>query len=253
MARIAVFDSGLGSFSVVRAIAGTGSQDIIYYADTLSHPYGAKTVRALEGIVVGTISALRERFSPDLVVVGSNTPTMLLDLEDSSTIGVWPPLARAAAATSGPVGVLATRAVIRSGTLGRYAESCGVDPARVRGVDASPLVALVESGAFWRDPESCRVPVRRVLAGIGDATVCTLSSTHLPFLRDIMERERPGVAFLDPAESVARRAADMVGTGGSGTLEVYASGDSGIGENLKHLGVDRKVSVLDLAPSGTRG
>ena len=257
MATVAVFDSGLGSLSIVNAIRDISGCDIIYYADTRSHPYGAKSAGELSRIVRATLDGLRRTFAPDLVVVGSNTPTLLLDgMEDAGTIGVWPPLSEAASASrTGRIAVLATRVVVESGALDRYAASCGLPGSvTVRGVDASKLVSLVETGTFLRDPERCRAVIRDVLRHTGDADVCTLSSTHLPFIRGMMERERPGTVFLDPAGSVARRVAEVVGGGGGdGTLRIFASETGRIAENLRVLGIREGVSTLDLAPSGSRG
>ena len=256
MATIAVFDSGLGSLSIVRAIREISKCDIIYYADTRSHPYGTKPPRRLRGIVLSTIGNLRERFDPNLVVVGSNTPTLVIDgLEDDAAIGVWPPLSEAAGLSSaGHVAVLATKAVVGGSVLERYARSCGLPKGtRVTGVDASALVELVETGRFLRDPESCRQAVRTVLDRTGDADVCTLSSTHLPFLSGMFERERPTMTFLDPARSVARRAVRMAGDTGNGTLRVFTSGGHDVAANLRMLGVEQEVTTLRFGPSGSRG
>ena len=47
MARIAVFDSGLGSFSVIMAIKKVCKAEIIYFADQKNFPYGKKTKKQL--------------------------------------------------------------------------------------------------------------------------------------------------------------------------------------------------------------
>ncbi len=248
MATIAVFDSGLGSLGVVRALRRISRCDIIYYADTASHPYGTKPVAELRRIISGTVRGLRERFAPDLVVVGSNTPTLLLDsMEDQTTMGVWPPL-REAARIGRYATVLATRSVVESGAVRRYAVSLGLD-LHIREVDASVLVRMAETGAFLDDPEGCRGVVRDMLRDVRGT--CVLSSTHLPFLRDIMESVRPDVVFLDPADMVAGRAISAAGAGGGGTLRVYTSGGHDIEPLLRRLGVSQDISRLSLG--GSRG
>ena len=248
VATIAVFDSGLGSLGVVRALRRVSRCDIIYYADTASHPYGTKSVAELRRIILGTIRGLRERFAPDLVVVGSNTPTLLLEgMEDRSTMGVWPPL-REAARIGRAATVLATRSVVESGAVRRYAGSLGLD-LHIREVDASALVRMAETGAFLDDPEGCRGMIRGVLRDVRGT--CVLSSTHLPFLRGMMESVRPDIVFLDPADMVAGRAVSAAGSGGGGTLRVYASGGHDIEPLLRRLGVLQAVSRLNLG--GSRG
>ena len=248
MATIAVFDSGLGSLGVVRALRRISRCDIIYYADTASHPYGTKPVAELRRIISDTVRGLRERFAPDLVVVGSNTPTLLLDsMEDQATMGVWPPL-REAARIGRSATVLATRSVVESGAVRRYAASLGLD-LHIREVDASVLVGLAETGAFLDDPEECRGMIRDMLRDVRGT--CVLSSTHLPFLRGIMESVRPDMVFLDPADTVAGRAVSAAGAGGGGTLRVYTSGGHDIGPLLRRLGVRQDISRLSLG--GSRG
>lgn len=245
MATIAVFDSGLGSLSIVRAIRAICACDIIYYADTASHPYGTKSVAQLHKIIQRTLRGIRDTFGPDLVVVGSNTPTLLLNIEDGATLGVWPPLAEAACLTkTGHIVVLATRSVVRSDALSRFIRSTNLPKnISVLGVDASDLVYQVESGRFLTQPQQCRMSVRRTLNKLGRADVCTLSSTHLPFLYDIMVSERPDVAFMDPARTVASRAVTIVGQTGTNSLRIYAS-DTQIEQNLHRLGITQNVSQL---------
>ncbi|MCH8834298.1 MAG: glutamate racemase, partial [Thaumarchaeota archaeon] len=43
MAKIAIFDSGFGSLSIIRAIQKTTKSEIIYFADQKNFPYGKKT------------------------------------------------------------------------------------------------------------------------------------------------------------------------------------------------------------------
>ena len=79
MVKIAVFDSGFGSLSIIRAIQKTTKSEIIYFADQKNFPYGKKTKSQLYSIVNKTINLLKNKFNPDLIVVGSNTPTLLIE------------------------------------------------------------------------------------------------------------------------------------------------------------------------------
>jgi len=79
MAKIVIFDSGFGSLSVIRAIQKSTKSEIIYFADQINFPYGKKTKSQLFSIVTQTIDLLKNKFNPEFIVVGSNTPTLLLE------------------------------------------------------------------------------------------------------------------------------------------------------------------------------
>ena len=254
MPRIAIFDSGLGSLSVIGPLRRTLRSEIIYYADTDSFPYGTKTRAELGRIITGTIAGLRRLFKPDLVIVGSNTPSLLLpEILDDRTLGVHPPLSRAAGMTgTGNVAVLTTESVAAGPELRRYIEGCRLpEGISVLPVNCSPLIRLVESGGFVLDAPRCRREISRVLAdrlGQGGIDTATLSSTHLPFLRGMMEAEFPDVRFLDPADDVAQQAGARVGSAKTqGPLRIFASGDAGaFSRKLAALGMDCRVDPIAL-------
>ena len=87
---IAVFDSGLGSLSVIRGIRShISKENIIYFADKKNFPYGQKSVGELEQIMADTISILSS-FSPKMIVVASITPSIqiLSKIKSMSTIPI---------------------------------------------------------------------------------------------------------------------------------------------------------------------
>ena len=73
---IAVFDSGLGSLSVVRELRKiVPSENILYFADKKNFPYGNKTKSELKSIMLKSINFL-EKYQPKLIVMASNTPSV---------------------------------------------------------------------------------------------------------------------------------------------------------------------------------
>ena len=260
---VAVFDSGLGSLSVIRRIRRAApSAPVVYLADTANYPYGTRTPAALRRIVEGRIRLLRDRFRPDVVVVGSITPTLLLpDLfaGGAAVVGVHPPLRRAARATrTGHVGVLATRSVVGHCRIEEAAAGLGV-PAGVRlhPIDASPLVDLVESGAFLDDEGECSRRLGRLGTILAENEIdsVALSSTHLPFLAERLAAALPGVRLADPGEDAAEAVRRRLGAGPGGAgrerqppapMQVFASGDPAPLEGrLRRLGVRERVQRLD--------
>lgn len=271
-APVAVFDSGLGSLSVVRRLRRAApGVPIVYLADEENYPYGTRGPAELRRIIGGRIRLLSDMFSPSLVVVGSITPTLLLpDLFGGPVLGVEPPLRAAAEATrTGCVGVLATRSVVASGRIGALARRLGL-PAAVRlcPIDASPLVDLVESGAFLDDDAACARRIgalapllRRGIGGRGIDSVA-LSSTHLPFLSGRLAAAFPHVRFAEPGDDIARavqeRIAAAPGAAPSAArgppappppLRVLTSGrdPERLGRRLRRLGVPERVVPLGAA------
>lgn len=252
MGRIAVFDSGLGSLSVIRPIQRLTRAEIIYFADQRNYPYGLKTRARLEGIIRARLEMLESRFAPDIIVIGSNTPTLLLPhLTGGNVIGVTPPLREAARLSkSGSMAILATESVVRSPELSGFVRAQNLpQDMRVFKINASPLVDLVESGIFLTDPARCAGVIRESL---GDMThknridVMTLSSTHLPFLADHLAEELPGVRLVDPADRVARLVRDRTARSDRSTLSVYTSSSpEALRARLARLGVHDTVTFLD--------
>ena len=78
---IVVFDSGLGSLSIIKEIQKKFKGELIYFADQKNFPYGLKSKIELENIIKETIILLERKFSPELIVMASNTPTLLLNYQ----------------------------------------------------------------------------------------------------------------------------------------------------------------------------
>jgi len=248
--KIAVFDSGLGSLSVILPIQKRINAEIIYFADQKNYPYGTKTVSQLDKIIKYTISKLQEKFSPDVIVVGSNTPSLLLDIEKKDKIfGVYPPLKEAASKTrSGKIGILATRTVVKNKTLDKYIKKNVTKKIHVTKIDATPLVDLVESGRFISQKQASKYTIQKIInPHVEDGIdTFTLSSTHLPFLVPILKELFPGVTFLDPADTVAKHIAKILKHRSKRSrLKIYASGDiNAFQEQLKKMGIKNKVNSL---------
>jgi len=215
MAKIVVFDSGFGSLSIIRAIQKTIKSEIIYFADQKNFPYGEKTKSQLYTIINQTIGFLKNKFNPDLIVVGSNTPSLLLDeIFSSNVIGVLPPLKEASKISKTKnIAILTTKAAIKSKELSKYIKKNKLPKKiNVKKINASPLVELVESGKFITNKKICQKIIKKTLHDVflqNDIDVVTLSSTHLPLLRSLLQVEFPGITFLDPAQEVANKVKNL--------------------------------------------
>jgi glutamate racemase len=234
---IGIFDSGIGGLTVVaRVTAMLPNEEIIYFGDTARLPYGSKT-----GETVTRFSREIARFllrrNVKAVVVACNTASALaletLQRElPVDVLGVISPGADAACARtrSGRIGVIGTRATIRSGAYRRALLERRQD--LVICEVATPLfVHLVEEG--WTSGEIPGRIARHYLGELVDAGVDTviLGCTHYPLLAGMLaDALGAEAALIDSAEETARAlarvlerrrlAADRSGGGG---LTCYAS------------------------------
>jgi len=256
MAKIVVFDSGFGSLSIIRAIQKTTKSEIIYFADQKNFPYGKKTKSQLYTIVKQTIDLLKNKFNPDLIVVGSNTPTLLLDeIFSSNIIGVLPPLKEASKISKTKnVAILSTYSVTKSRELTNYIKKNNLlKKISIIKINSSPLVDLVESGKFITNKKICQKIIKKTLHDVflqNNIDVATLSSTHLPLLRSLLQVEFPGITFLDPAQEVANKVKNLTAKKRSSknSLKIFTSGNKQtFHKQLMKIGIKNKVNSLSLS------
>ncbi|MCI0561424.1 MAG: glutamate racemase, partial [Nitrososphaera sp.] len=210
---VAVFDSGIGSLSIIRELRREiPSEDLLYFADRAHFPYGTKSYAELRTIIVNTVSYLK-RYRPKLVVVASNTPSIqVLDdirrvVTDVPVIGVRPPLKEAAKLTRKKhIGIMATEGTIRSKELENQIRRQVPQHILVTKFNASPIVELIEHGVHLENERRTFDVISRVLGDSVDEKidVITLSSTHLPFVKKYLNALLPTVRFVDPAQAVAK-------------------------------------------------
>jgi glutamate racemase len=73
---IMVFDSGIGSMSIIKELRRElPNENILYFADRANFPYGNKSHKRLLEIMKNTIKYL-ERFKPKIIIIASNTPSL---------------------------------------------------------------------------------------------------------------------------------------------------------------------------------
>jgi len=254
--KIAVFDSGFGSISVIREIQKIFKGELIYFADQKNFPYGVKSRPVLEKIIKDTVNLLDQKFSPDFIVMASNTPTLLLwrDIRRISPhfAGIWPPVSEAVKISrTRNVAILGTFNVVRSESLTEWIEHCDMpNDMVVHKIDCSLLVELVESGEFLRDKEYCKNVIKEVLEDIflvNSIDVATLSSTHLPFLEPLLRSIFKNVKFLEPTLSFTNILKDYVKDNDlqQNVLRIFTSGDVNLfKKNLQLMGIHDEVSFL---------
>ena len=253
MTRIAVFDSGLGSLSIIKSLQRRCKIEIIYFADQKNFPYGNKPKPKLEKIVKNSIKVLHDKFNPDFIIVGSNTPTIILEIKDKGIIGVNPPIKEAVQRSQTKnIGIFASKALVNSRNLSKYIKNCKLPKgAFVHKINASDLIQLVESGKFLTDKNYCKKIIKNSLKNIlseKKIDVVTLSSTHLPFLKPILKSQFPEICFIDPSNNVAIEICKKIKKQQkNNSLKIFSSDQTGtFQKNLIKLGIKNKIKYLSI-------
>ena len=252
MAKIVVFDSGLGSLSIIKEIQKIGKNDIIYFADQKNYPYGVKSQAQLSTIIKKTINLLEEKFVPDIIVVASNTPSLMLNLQSKKIVDVKPPLKVAIKKSkSKRIGILATKSAINSKGLTDYIEEENIPKSyKIFKINGSNLVNLVESGKFLNNKKYCKKIIKENLENIvisEKIDTITLSSTHLLFLKTLLKKEFPQIQFLDPGNLVAIKILTKIKNKQSkrNSLKIFTSGNVIDFKNkLNKIGINNKINYL---------
>lgn len=259
---VAVFDSGIGSLSIIRELKReVPNEDLLYFADKAHFPYGTKSHAQLREIIVNTVNYLK-RYKPKIIVVASNTPSVqVLDevkkmITDVPIIGVRPPLKEAARMTRKKhIGIMATEGTIRSKELEIQIRREVPQHILVSKFNASPIIELIEQGVHLDNERRTFDVVSRVLGdGVDEKLdVITLSSTHLPFVKTYLNALLPNVRFVDPAQIVARDVRKflkfyrMAKKSGTGKLQILVSdGKREFERSVRAIGIREPVEEVFL-------
>ncbi len=215
---IGVFDSGLGGLTVVDGLTDAmPNENIIYFGDTAHMPYGTKTKEQITEYVLKNMEFLTS-FDVKAIVIACNTADSIVR-EKLTTIytmpifGVVAPAAKQAveATKNGKIGVMATNAVINSGTYQREINKLN-DSISVTNVACPKLVPLIEQGHFMRDDESAVRALGEYLKEIKENGVDTLilGCTHYPLLWETISDMLPEVTLISSSAAVANVAKEKL-------------------------------------------
>lgn len=194
---IAVFDSGFGGLTVLRALLPLipGAR-FLYLGDTARLPYGAKSQQTIARYALSSAAFLLEQGAQMLVVACNTASALALDELKAAlpipVVGVIEPGAQAAAklqhdCSSASVLVLATAATVQSGA---YTRACSALGLRVYEKACPLLVPLIEEN--WVDhpvtAEILRIYLTEALAEAPTVNTLVLGCTHYPLIKSLIER-----------------------------------------------------------------
>jgi len=221
---IALFDSGVGGLTVLKAVRRLlPAEDILYLGDTARLPYGAKSP---ETVIRYTLQCAARLVAMKVkcLVVACNTmsavglPALRASYPALPVIGVVEPGAAAAcrASVSGRIAVIATESTVRGGAYAAAIRRFRPD-AEVRSVSCPLFVPLVEEG--WFDGpvvEGIASHYLTPLFSSSPAPDClVLGCTHYPLLQNTIRKvigDAP--CIVDSADTTAAALEAALGKAG---------------------------------------
>ena len=207
---IGIFDSGVGGMTVARAVEQLlPGYPLLYLGDIARTPYGTKSARTIIDYSVENTGFLVQNGAKVIVIAcnsASSVATERLRLEfNIPIIEVITPAVEQALATSrtGRIGVIGTRATIRSGVYeDKIRRQC--PDYKVFSKACPLLVPLVEEG--WINKRETKMILRRYLHELKDQQLDTLilGCTHYPLLKPLIQaRIGKNVRLIDSSAATA--------------------------------------------------
>jgi glutamate racemase len=209
---VAVFDSGVGGLSVLRAIhQQLPAEHVLYFADQAHVPYGPRSLNEVQQFSTAITRYFLSQ-EAKLIVVACNTASaaglhhLRQQFPHTPFVGMEPAVKPAAEHTqSGVVGVLATPATFQGELYASVVERFAGHVEIIQDT-CSGLVEQIESGNFSAEqPREILTQALTPMLARGIDTV-VLGCTHYPFVIPlIQEIAGPQVRVIDPAPAIARQ------------------------------------------------
>jgi glutamate racemase len=212
IAKIGVFDSGVGGLTVLQEIARQlPHESVLYFGDTARVPYGNRTPAEILSFTRETLNWMVQK-RVKMAIMACNTSSALAletvrDEYDLPILGVILPGARAAALQGRRIGVIATPATVASNAY--LAAIREANPtAEVWQVACPEFVPLIESNRL-NDPYTLAI-AKAYLQPLLDLSIDTLvyGCTHYPHLEPVFNQFLPpSIKLINPAVNVVAAAA----------------------------------------------
>ena len=208
---VAVFDSGFGGLTVLRALrAQLPDEDFFYFADTRYFPYGERPAEFLRERCVAIAQSLQQAGAKALVIACNTASAVAAEAIRAAVsvpvIALEPGVKPAAESSrNGRIGVLATQRTLESERFQRLLGTYG-QGREVFGQACTGLADAIENDG----PASARVAalLDRYVTPLAALQVDTvvLGCTHYPWASaEIARRLPPETRLVDTGEAVARQ------------------------------------------------
>lgn len=218
LAKILVFDSGVGGLSILQALQqALPACEYIYASDNEAFPYGTKNAEFLIERVHNVLQVLIEKKRPDLIVVACNTASTLVlphirQHFSIPIVGVVPAIKPAARQSKTKViGLLGTPGTVArpytQELINEFASDC-----KVISVGSAELVTLAEQ--FLRGDAVPGETLRRILKPLFDnqqLDTIVLACTHFPLIKkQLLSAATRPINWIDSGDAIARRVSSLL-------------------------------------------
>ncbi|MDE2213479.1 MAG: aspartate/glutamate racemase family protein, partial [Patescibacteria group bacterium] len=215
--------------SVLKALREQAPQaDIAYFGDIKNAPYGLRNPEELRRLALGGIATLKTMRAGELIAACNSVSPSVLEnaAERSPLLEMSLPFARSLSSYAGEhMLLLATPATIASKLYERAVNGTVT-------LDPLPVPDLAGAIEFGASESVLTGIIREALSQkLGEHYEgLILGCTHYPLVRTEIETVAgtyfPEIKIIDPAEAVAREAAERFNTKGVGKLHFRISADS---------------------------
>ena len=223
MARVVIFDSGVGGLSIHQELVRKRPDlEYVFVSDNAAFPYGTKQDEELLARVEQVVAAIVNQCSPDLLVVACNTASTvalgrLREQFSIPIVGVVPAIKPATKLTkTGKIAVLGTPATARRSYTQQLVDEFALD-CEVRLMGSSVMVELAEQKL--RGMEIDVAQLAQELKQVCDFEECdtlVLACTHFPLINNEISGilKQSNLAnienIVDSGEAIARRVDDLL-------------------------------------------
>ncbi len=183
---------------------------IIYYGDLARTPYGNKSPETIIEYAINNTEFLLDHGAQAIIIACNSASSVASEiLRQKFDIPIFevitPAVEQAVAATSsGNIGVIGTRATIRSEIYDKKIKQKAPE-LRVFSIACPLLVPLVEEG--WIDTRETKMILRKYLAPLKQKQIDTLvlGCTHYPLLKDLIQHRvgKKRIRLIDSSIEVA--------------------------------------------------
>jgi len=183
---------------------------IIYYGDLARTPYGNKSPETIIEYSINNTEFLLDHGAQAIIIACNSASSVASEiLRQKFDIPIFevitPAVEQAVAATSsGNIGVIGTRATIRSEIYDKKIKQKAPE-LRVFSIACPLLVPLVEEG--WIDTRETKMILRKYLAPLKQKQIDTLvlGCTHYPLLKDLIQHRvgKKRIRLIDSSIEVA--------------------------------------------------